>query len=134
MSAHRVEKRSARVSTAKSAREPGMGEASPDFLRWRSARRLIAHLLMFLGGLATLTALVRDPTLRESAGALLAMWGAGLSLWGWLVLQERRSLRAHKAGALTPGRLEAILPVRSAVELGTLPPGLSRQERGKQRA
>ena len=134
MNARRAKKRLARASKARPAREPGTGKASPDLLRWRSARRFTAHLLMFLGGLVTLTALVREPTLRESAGALLVMWGAGLCLWGFLVLQERRSLRAYKARALVPERSEVILPVRSAAELGTLPPGLSPQERGKQQA
>lgn len=134
MSARRAEKQPARASRAGPARESGTGEASPDFPRWRSARRLTAHLLMFLGGLVTLTALVREPTLQESASALLVLWGAGLSLWGLLALQERRSLRAHEARARAPERSETILSVCSTPELGTLCSHLSRREKGKQRA
>jgi hypothetical protein len=132
MSARRVEKRSARASKVRPAHEPGRGEASPDFLRWRSARRFIAHLLMFLGGLATLAALVREPSLGESASALLVMWGAGLSLWGFVFFLERCALGAHREAAREPERREMI-PVRSVAEQGTLTPGLSRREKGAQR-
>ncbi len=129
MSRRRTGNRLARASKARLARKPGMGEASPDLPRWLSARRLTAHLLMFLGGLATLAALVTEPTLEKSAGALLAMWGAGLGSWGLLALLERRSLRAHREAERAQERQGPILPVRSAAKQSTLTLDLSRREK-----